>query len=410
MTTETMIDNEPEAGIAASAERAEAPKAPGKMRSLAGGAWRIFVGTIFGYSPLLAVAVVGWTYRLMQRAALKAWFRRAEVEGLGSFHDFLAENESTREHVRLPNWVVAPDFIANVRRGPDAGKSKLKFYAGLPIASLKQNLKLGIQGLFNTWVVTIPACSLWLFSWYAGWNNSFHKDYEQAWVGPVTGLSGVALFIAAMFYVPMAQARQAVTGDWKTFYDYRLIRRLAKKEWPACVVLAGCYAALSFPLMVMRIIPGFFDAMNPNFASLSEAEILQTAKNYYFWVCLVGFIAYIALRIIASRIYARAVVGGIRDGVVQEEELAPFERENLRRAGLLYRFERGERHAIIRAIGWSGTRMGRIAGGVAAALLWFAFVAQIYVLEFFYYHPFLGFMNQPLVQLPWFYYVPNGLG
>jgi hypothetical protein len=45
-----------------------------------------------------------------------------------------------------------------------------------------------------------------------------------------------------------------------------------------------------------------------------------------------------------------------------------------------------------------------------AAALWFAFVAQIFVSEFFNYHPVVGWLNQPLVHLPWFRYIPAGLG
>ena len=102
-----------------------------------------------------------------------------------------------------PNWFVAQG--AERRAG---GTSWWKRFAG----SLWANLRIGVQGIFNVWVWTMPACVLWMFSWYAGWDNSFNKGYEQAWVGPTTGLLGVAMFIAAMFYVPMAQARQAVTG------------------------------------------------------------------------------------------------------------------------------------------------------------------------------------------------------
>ncbi len=46
---------------------------------------------------------------------------------------------------------------------------------------------------------------------------------------------------------------------------------------------------------------------------------------------------------------------------------------------------------------------------VLLALVWFAFVAQIYASEFMNYHPGIGFLNQPLVQLPWFRYIPSAL-
>jgi hypothetical protein len=41
--------------------------------------------------------------------------------------------------------------------------------------------------------------------------------------------------------------------------------------------------------------------------------------------------------------------------------------------------------------------------------IWFAFVARTYVGEFFNYHPIAGFLNQPLIELPCFDYIPGSL-
>jgi hypothetical protein len=51
----------------------------------------------------------------------------------------------------------------------------------------------------------------------------------------------------------------------------------------------------------------------------------------------------------------------------------------------------------------------RTAGIAATAFVWFTFVAQIFISEFLNYHPGIGWLNQPLVQLPWFHYVPGHL-
>jgi hypothetical protein len=67
---------------------------------------------------------------------------------------------------------------------------------------------------------------LWLFAWFAGWNNSFHKGYELAFVGPAAGWLGVALFISDMLYVPYAQVRHAVSGERRRFFELGLLRRL----------------------------------------------------------------------------------------------------------------------------------------------------------------------------------------
>ena len=39
--------------------------------------------------------------------------------------------------------------------------------------------------------------------------------------------------------------------------------------------------------------------------------------------------------------------------------------------------------------------------------VWFCFFALVFVGQFFSYQGPLGWLNQPLVQLPWFHYVPS---
>jgi len=62
--------------------------------------------------------------------------------------------------------------------------------------SLWMNVRLGVQSVFNTWLLTLPACVLMLFGWYDGWNNSFNKGYEQFLVAPGISWLGMMLFIA----------------------------------------------------------------------------------------------------------------------------------------------------------------------------------------------------------------------
>ena len=51
------------------------------------------------------------------------------------------------------------------------------------------------------------------------------------------------------------------------------------------------------------------------------------------------------------------------------------------------------------------------AGGLLAVLVWFAFTFQIMLGQFFKFesNPFKGWINQPLVQMPWFDLVPPEL-
>ncbi|MFW6124765.1 MAG: hypothetical protein ACOC46_01345, partial [Pirellulales bacterium] len=220
-----------------------------RLRTVLAFVWKYLAGAVLCLNPLTSVLVVGWTYRLAQRSVLRAWWRRsARCKASGvSFVHFVESGAATCGHARAPNWIVAPPSrrarIAAASRGTGLRRRAVGIVktAG---GSLWLNARIGGAAIFNTWVLTLPACLLWLFAWHGGWNNSFHKGYEQWWVGPLTGWLGVGLFLLAMLYVPMAQARQAVTGEWRSFYHFRLVRTLIRRRPAACVALAALYVVI----------------------------------------------------------------------------------------------------------------------------------------------------------------------
>src|ERR1051325_4581211 len=164
----------------------------------------------------------------MQRSVLKRWWQASVSSAKpGRFEEFAAGDARTVGHVHWPNWFLAQDFRRNrrVQRGWPPAAALLPRLA----ASLWHNVRLGVQAMFNTWVLTLPSCALMLFGWYDGWNNSFNKGYEQFSVGPATSWFGIMLFAAAMLYVPMAQARQAITGEWRALYQLRLGSRPVRR-------------------------------------------------------------------------------------------------------------------------------------------------------------------------------------
>ncbi|MGZ8921182.1 MAG: hypothetical protein ACXW3L_09370, partial [Limisphaerales bacterium] len=346
--------------------------------------------------------------RAAQRAVQKRWWK---ISGAADacFCDFAQGSSFHRALGGWPNWIVEHQRAwLTAHRTP--GRAKISRIVKALFHSLWLNFKIGVQGIFNTWVVTLPGCVLMLFSWYAGWHNSFNKGYEQAVVGPATGLAGIALFIAAMYYAPMAQVRQASTGNWRAFYQFKLVWQLIRKKWLACFVLALFYTAFSVPVTILKTVPGFFLQMNPSLADRSPAELLDFAKNYYFFTGIAVFVAFVLLRLVAARIYAASLLDCIQSGALAEDALAENEWETMHRLDLLTVRPRLERHVFVRTVAWLGTRMGRAATGFALFLVWFSFVAQVYTSEFFLKSPMgRGWLNQPLVQLPWFNYIPGQL-
>lgn len=127
------------------------------------------------------------------------------------------------------------------------------------------------------------------------------------------------------------------------------------------------------------------------------------------WSAALVFPAFIVLRLVATRVYASGVLSAVQRGAVSEEQLGEFEWEALHRLDLLHLKPAPHRHALARFMTWASSRAGRLTGYGVLAFVWFTFVAQIFISEFFHYHPREGWLNQPLVQLPWFHYIPPNL-
>ncbi len=316
--------------------------------------WKFLAGVALTQSLLGSILVVGWTMRAAQRVVQKRWWKLNDLRSENCFCDFVQCSSFHRALGGWPNWVVEHNRTwMTAHRTPGIGKMRAMSKA--LFNSLWRNLKIGVQGVFNTWVLTLPGCVLMLFSWYAGWHNSFNKGYEQAVVGPLTGFSGIALLIVAMYYVPMAQMRQASTGNWRSFFEFKLVWQLIRKKWLACFGLALLYTAFSVPVTILKTVPGFFPQINPKLAGLPPPEALQFAKTYYFYAAFLFFAAYVVLRMVAARIYASSLLACVQSGAVTEEALAENEWETLHRLGHLAIRPQPERHALIKAAAWLGT-------------------------------------------------------
>jgi len=446
---------------------------PSRLRRILFAPIKFFWGMAFCQSVLGALAVIGWTYRLMQRSVLKQWWKLSVSSAKAdSFAAFVAGDERTEGHVHWPNWFVAQNFRGTIcrREGSETHSEQVRQIQGSALrmiqptpnpspegnwprasergsppsegqrvgfesrsdrrdcvspsrsfgrylwttlkalfTSLWINVRLGVQGAFNTGVLTLPACVLMLFGWYDGWNNSFNKGYEQFLVGPGISWLGIMAFITAMLYTPMAQARQAVTGNWRSFYQFRLIWTLVRRRWLACFGLALFYALCSVPLLILGSIVMFLPNINPKLADLTPARTIQVLNSYFFWSALFVFPAFVALRLVAARIYGTALLKAVQTGVVHQSALAENERQALHRLELLQVEPPRLRHPVLRIVTWAGTRAGRITFGFLTGLIWFGFIVELYIVQFFNYRGAQVWLNQPLVHLPWFHHMPAAL-
>lgn len=363
------------------------------------------LGIVFSASalPILPVLVMGWLTRLMRRRIRVYWMRRiTEVRELSDFEPTAGAVGKGPCRSAWPNWLMADDLTGEASLSNRGAMRFLRRCFGGGV----QNFKAGLAALAGAWVLTLPAGALWTFSWYAGWNNSFNKGYEQAAVGPLTGLAGVALFIAAMNFLPLAHARQASAGTWKAFFDYRAVRGVIRTRRPACVGLAFCYALFGMVLLVLLVLPGFIEGFYPAATEMSRPELRALTRRYYLGVAAFGFPCLMMLKLLAARIYAQGMLTLSRE---EAGRLLLSDRER----------EFFDRYAPAGGVGFLTTKRKRspgLAGVVlrpigfvaplATAACWFAFAAQIYLSQFLYFKSFAGWLNHPWIQLPRFFYWP----
>ncbi len=375
--------------------------------------WRWFIGVVFCQSIILCVMVVGWTYRLMQRYAVYCL-----VKSQNKKHATLAFSKLTRTHPELqylqspPNWFFQQNAKTTFNEqwhNADTLWQSIKALFRFPLHSVWLNFKIGIQAVFNTYVFTLVPCLLWQFAWHAGWNNSFNKVYEQSFVGATTGVTGIILFCLIMFYVPMAQARQAVTGEWRSFYHFRANWRLIQSSWLYYTILIALFSLISLPITIIKIAPGFIGHAE-HWMNAGDAEILQFLNRYYFWTGFICFAGYVIVHLFAVRVYVSALMSALHHNQFPLESLSPFERTVIKATGADQNAELDESSILVQIGRWLGTKLKAALCMILIFMFWLTFVLQIYVSEFLNYHTHLrAWMNQPLIQLPAFRYVPTQL-
>jgi len=360
---------------------------------------KLAAGILLMMSPLGAVVVVGWMSRFMQRTAFKVWWHQTErpYKKLMSFREAAAHRPGWAAHESWPNWVLG------VSRRGEGGVGRL---VGRGLGGLWDNFRIGLAVLLNTYVVLGVPCLLMATWWYAGWQVSFNKAYEYFSLGALFSLLGVVLFVAAMFYVPMAQARQAVADDWRAFWQFSLVRRVIRRRWFGCLALAFGYAAAGLWVMLVLAFP-MAPQIQDWFNTVPPERLDATIRGYYLVGAAGMFPLLVILRWGAARLYASGMAQMLTVGQVRPEELTAAERqafpaEQINGPAAVAEWSR--RDAVW---SWMVSAPFRLTCGTLAALAWFVFVAEIYVCQFFVYRGPRVWLSHPLVQLPWTDYTPS---
>jgi hypothetical protein len=358
------------------------------------------VGAFFCLGYFGSVAVVGWSYRWVQTRVLRGWWKQSHWRKKGSFEEFCdalgLDSPTTR-----PRWFLRERIHATLnpptpQELPPGGLGVLPRLLTIPWFSLWLNVKIGVQALLCTYLVSGWGCLLMWVGWEYAWTLSFYQGYEQARVGLGISLLGVGLFIVSMLYVPMAQLHQAATGDYRAFFDVGFIWRLVRAQPTGYVFLAVLMVLLSLALEALKLAPAQFEDA---WSELNDREFRTRLYEYRGSCSYVLFFSLLIVRLVGAATYRSAVLRVLRRGWVAFEDLHPTLAFWLDRLDLDLTPSvqtGGLRVALRRGCGW----LYRLGLYGALSLIWLGFVADVYYAQFQNFHPVVGFLNRALVHCP----------
>lgn len=303
----------------------------------------VVIGTLLTQTPVTAMLLLGWLMRRMRHQAFATAGRPVE----------------------RATWLFGSGGVL-----------------ARALGGLAANIRVGFATGFALVLATLPFAGFWLAAWWAGWENSFNKGYEQAFVGPLLGFTGIAIFGVIMVWLPLALAHQAVIGRAFAMFELHHVRSATAHAGWAQVLWSVCAVILALPIFASRGLLVFAEGIWPGVADLTVEETRQLAGAIDLMTGGYIFIALLWLRLWSARIYARAVARATQgpDAAIWEDHplVTPSAMATSRAPG---RTGRWLRFALLFVI-WSGL----------AVLI---FVGQ------FLNHAWHIWVSHPFVLLPW---------
>ncbi len=364
--------------------------------------WGLLVCTILCQTLLTSILALGWVYRWVRHRVSQRLFQLSPMAKKTSWQQ-LASNLEPLTPVR-----DTPNLFRKQPGIPSPSHSVFKCIHGWLHAGWL-NFRVGLAGILTTWVLTLFPCVIWALAWYTGWHISFTKMYEESATGFSLGFSGLGLLTVMMLYVPSAQARHAFTGDWSSFFDWRFVSALLCRRPGQLFLLAIGYVIGNVVLTFFKALPTFLTTINPALETLSAPEALEFLNQYYFYTGGIAFLLFLALRTIGGSIYSGALMEMWCQSTLKPEA---FNRQEIRLFELLevtYGSCYQKPGLVRKILGIPLNVSYRGAMLTLTVLVWGIFNFIPFVSEFANYYPVRGFLNQPLVQLPCFRYVPTHL-
>ena len=306
-------------------------------------------------TPFTGFLVLGWLARLMRREAVIAGVRKSRDLSRSQALGLMQTDSVLSDFVRFPGW-----------------------WSGL-----WRTVVDGLRAVLVVAALIVPFGLILLIAWWAGWENSFNKGYEQAWVGPLLGLTGVGIGIALLSHLPMAFAHFAAEGRVRAAFDLGVIRRLIRAVRWRYVLLTLATVLLSAPLYLAQILPTFMEKINPALINADAATAAKIAFQWHLGATIYLVTVLIILRKWAARLYGQATIG-----------VSPGTDSFVMRITRSVTADTGDSEP---------TRRGRIGGliaGLITVAAWLGFFVMLYIAQFAN-HAWWNWVNHPIVGLPW---------
>jgi hypothetical protein len=265
---------------------------PSRLARLGRLAANFAIGTLLTTQAITSVLVLGWLTRRT------GWIARTRM---GAAED-------------APAWLLGPREKGRLAR---------------TLGGLAANIRAGAITLVALMTWTLPFTIFWLGAWWAGWENSFNKGYEQAFVGPSVFLTGMVVAALILPVLPLMLAHVATEDRLTAAYELRRIKGVVAQSgwrlaWLATVTLIlglPFFAAHGVIMMGHEFFPGLED-MPPDAVADLKGQIALGVAAF-------SFAALMVLRGMAARLYAYAAprAAGLRpglwDGSVASEAATP---------------------------------------------------------------------------------------
>jgi len=238
-----------------------------------------------------------------------------------------------------PGWLLGPSGAGRISRA---------------FGGLAANIRDGLRTLAGLALLTLPFTALWLGAWWAGWENSFNKGYEQAAIGPLVWFGATAYALLILPHLPFALAHAARAQTLGAFTHWRTIRRMRAAAGWRGPWLALVSVILALPLLGAQALPVFIEDIVPGFGQMAPGEQHSIAGLIALLTAAYSFASLYILRLMAARIAARPP---------SRRWLSPL---------------------------WL----------ILSCVIWFGLVAQIVIAQFMNYDP-LKWLTHPFILLPW---------